>query len=123
MKLAQKISQTFIARKNCIESGNKVWEDKHSETLEALEKLLPSGSGFDSGTKITDASDRQIKLRTKYHHMSPEGFYTHWTQHCVTIKSTFSGLDVTVSGSGDICDYIAEVFEHVLSESYDESVI
>jgi hypothetical protein len=52
-KLYTHLASLVQARLNCIESQNDEWLAKHQDRIESLVKeYLPSGSGFDSGTKL-----------------------------------------------------------------------
>jgi hypothetical protein len=119
MKMYQKIAATLTARINCIESNNKEWIDNHENTLSELEKLLPSGSGFDSGTKINldKSTGEKIILETSYHHMDEYGSYIGWTDHIITVTPSLQfGFNLKVSGRDirDTRDYIGETFQYVL---------
>ena len=123
--LAQQIASLCVARRNCIESGNNEWQSNHSETLERIAKdYLPSGSGIDNGTTIDiDATSfTKIVLETSFHHMDEYGGYDGWTSHKITIKPSFLGLDITISGKNrnDIKDYLHDVFSSCLSSEFDE---
>ena len=53
MTIIQKIAMTAGALKNCQESNNTEWIERHTETLDSIAKNnLPSGSGIDCGTLI-----------------------------------------------------------------------
>jgi hypothetical protein len=79
--LYSELASLIQARKNCIASRNEEWEAKHEATILSLVKdNLPSGSGFDSGTKIDlDASHgERLVFFTDFHHMDESGFYDGW---------------------------------------------
>jgi hypothetical protein len=117
LTLVQAIVQTFLAKENCILNVNEEWEQKHEKRLKELEKLLPSGSGFDSGTSIVSCSDAKLVLKTSFHHMNENGYYDGWTDHYVTVTPSFSfGLDIRVSGRNrnDIKDFILDEFYYAL---------
>lgn len=96
------------------------WFDRHTETIERLLKeYLPSGSGFDDGTKIDlDASHAEkLVFITGFHHMNEIGYYAGWTKHVVAITpSLASGFHIRVSGRNrnEIKDYIHEAFDRAL---------
>lgn len=123
--LAQQIASLCVARRNCIKAGNTEWQSNHSETLERIARdYLPSGSGIDSGTTIDlDATDiDKIVLTTSYHHMNENGMYDGWTDHKITIRPSFLGLDINIGGRNrnDIKDYLHDVFSSCLSSEFDE---
>jgi len=123
MKIYQEIASTTEALKNCVKSGNAEQEDKHAETLRKIEKnYLPYGSGFDAGTTINleKSTSCKIVLQTSFHHMDENGYYDGWTEHNITIRPAFNGIDITISGINkrDIKSYIAETFDYVLNQEY-----
>ena len=96
--------------------------DSANERLSRIVALLPSGSGFDAGTKLESADDSRIVFSTSFHHMDENGFYDGWTEHKVTARASLTGgLRIHVSGRNrnNIKDYIADVFHVMLSESFD----
>lgn len=111
----------FIARaganaNNCAKNGNEEWQQVWEEALAQCEELLPSGSGFDAGTKIEYASADKIVLRTSYHHMD-DGSYDGWTEHTVTVFPNLAygfGLRVSGSDKNGVKEYIADVFYDAL---------
>ena len=112
----QRIASALVAMENCRASGNLEWELKHEETIHAIVKNeLPSGSGFDAGTKIDLERSKPNKLvfAVDFHHMDENGFYDGWTAHEVIITPSLAfGFEIRVTGRdrNDIKDYIAEVF-------------
>lgn len=117
---------------NCRErgAGNPAYPDRHYEAIGYLVRnFLPHGSGFDSGVEIDmdDHRDERLILTTSFHHMNETGFYVGWTDHTVTVRPGFNGLNVTVSGKNrnDIKTYIREMFHTCLStkvrEMYSEA--
>jgi len=100
--------------------GNKEWEDKHGDILDSIEKILPRGSGIDSGTTIDreKTTRSKIVLNTSYHHMDTNGYYDGWTEHTVIVTPSFDGIDIRITGRNrnDIKDYLHEIFDHALSQ-------
>jgi len=113
-ELAAKIG----AYKRCVASGNTEWRDKHEDRIDEIMDSMPSGSGFDCGTKLDiDAShDDKLVFTTAFHHMNEFGYYCGWTEHTVTVTPAFNGVHIRVSGRNrnGIKDYIGEVFHTVL---------
>lgn len=94
----------------------------HQLLQKIVKERMPSGSGFDVGTKIDEDKSRPDRLvfDTEFHHMNEAG-YDGWTQHTVSVKPSFVfGLDITISGRdrNEIKDYIHESFSLALGESY-----
>lgn len=113
--LARKIQ----ARLNCIASDNKEWKQKHEEAIAEMAKLLPHGSGFDSGCEIDlDRSDgNKIVITTSFHHMD-DGSYDGWSDHDVVIRSDLQfGYTIRVTGMDrkNIKNYIHDVFSNLLT--------
>ena len=109
----------WIARK--LAALSTVHEDIASDDLDWLEKeYLPSGSGFDAGTKIDrEASGKnKIVLTTSFHHMNDAGYYDGWTEHKIIIRPDLEfGFTFTISGRDKrgIKDYIGDIFQNALS--------
>ncbi len=122
----QHIAGLLIAIENCYKSNNTEWRDRHEQTLEKMVyETMPSGSGFDSGTKLDfERSNAEQKLifHTSFHHMNDGGYYDGWTEHTVTVRpSLFHDIDIKISGRdrNEIKDYIHECFDIALRESVD----
>ena len=117
MPLYQLIARAGDAANNCARNGNAEWKQVWEELLAQCEELLPSGSGFDAGTRIEQARSSKIVLRTSYHHLNECGYYDGWTEHTVTvIPNLVHGFDLKISGrdKNGVKEYIAEVFYDVL---------
>ncbi len=121
------LASTLIARDNCRRSGNDEWHDRHeTRVAELVKRYLPSGSGFDNGTKLDEVrstGDRLIFF-VDFHHMNEHGFYDGWTTHRVVVRPSLAfGFRLTISGRNrnDIKDHIAEVFDAALHTPIDEA--
>ena len=120
--LIQKIANSVVAFNNAEKYvEGTIWQNRCSDQIDALEQLLPSGSGFNSGTTISvfQSTDTKIIFETSFHHMNDAGFYTGWTDHKITITPSFVfGLDIKVGGrnKNDIKEYIADVFYQILTQ-------
>jgi hypothetical protein len=94
------------------------WVDRWIEYIQQLTKDLPSGAGFDNGTKIDIDSSHAEKLvfTTSFHHMNEFGFYG-WTDHVITVTPSFTGINLRVTGRNHngIKEYILETFEYALT--------
>lgn len=124
--LAQQIATAVQARANCKARDNVAWFDLWTARLDDIARnALPSGSGFDNGTKIDVGRCNGVKLafETAFHHMGEHGMYTEWTEHSVLVTPTFDGIAVKVFGRNrnGIKDYIGEVFAEVLNRPYEWS--
>lgn len=120
--IIQFIASTLVAHENCKRSNNVEWLARHTERLEAVEKLLPHGSGIDNGATIAiDASKRNhIVLVTSFHHMDENGYYDGWTEHTIVVTPSFDGICVDVRGRNrnDIKEYLAYTFRVALEAEY-----
>lgn len=119
--IAQEISSRLVAIRNCEQSNNQEWLERHSATLKDLIAELPGGSGIDCGTKLDrDASHgEKLVLLTSFHHMNENGMYDGWTEHKVIVTPSFSGLDIRITGRdrNEIKEYLHEVYYIALSAS------
>ena len=119
MKVYQRIATLAKAIDNCEENGNWEWHDTHTAALEDIMANAPSGSGFDSGTKINGNMDygkagEMLSFVTSFHHMNDGGCYDGWTEHTVNVKPHLQFGFVVSSISGPnrngIKEYMDEVF-------------
>lgn len=124
MKLYQKLASIIAAIDNCKRSDNTEWQQKHETTLNELMYHLPSGSGFDGRTRLSDTSTcEKIIFETAFHHMDEVGGYDGWTEHTVTVTgSLLSDFDIQISGRdrNDIKDYIGDCFHDALSTELED---
>ena len=96
---------------------------------DGIEDQLPSGSGFDNGTRVVweESSRNKVVLETSYHHLNENGFYTHWTEHRIIITPDLPfGFKMDTSGddnvSGMFYDYLADLFYDVLNSEAETPV-
>lgn len=118
--LYKTLATLLCAIENCLKSDNVEWRDKHADKLaELVREHMPSGAGFDSGTKLDDSSKpNRLVFTTSFHHMNDGGMYNGWTEHTVIVTPDLaSGFDLRVTGRdrNDIKEYIGEVFHSALS--------
>jgi hypothetical protein len=125
--LAQWLAHCAQARQNCIASNNATWQQRHADRIRALNKFLPSGSGFDNGSYLDQdiSSDACLKLCTSFHHMDESGSYDGWTDHAIFVKPAFEGLHVASISGRDrnaIKEHIAETMLQCLATMIMENV-
>jgi len=118
MKRYQQLFVSLQSRENCKKSGKDTWQEKHTEKIDKLINDLPSGSGFDTGTKLKDFSFKPEKLvfSTSFHHMNEDGYYVGWSDHDIIVTPSFVGFDIRVTGKNvrNIKEYIADTFHYWL---------
>lgn len=116
MKVYQKLGQL-----------SKVWkikdENARRDRLDDLDKLIhekfPSGSGFNSGTKLVTILSNKVVLQADFHHMDEHGGYDGWSHHQVIVTPDLEhGFDIRITGrdKNGIKEYIGETFHQVLNE-------
>ena len=113
MKIYQQIAQTLDTKLRCELKGNPC-AAMHQERIDRMMQDAPSGSGFDSGTELSDDSDgNRLVFETAFHHMDENGYYDGWSNHKVIVKPDLAfGFDLQITGrnKNEIKDYIADVF-------------
>lgn len=125
--LYSELANTIQARRNCEERKDQSdtaaleWFDKWTDKLIAFERMLPSGAGFNNGTKLDLGASHAEKLvfHTSYHHMNENGFYDGWTDHTITVTPSFdSGFNLRTSGRdrNEVKDHIYETFDQALRQ-------
>lgn len=124
--LYRAIASALQARRNCIDSKNVEWEEKHeARALDLTKRHMPSGAGIDSGTSLDlDASSAQkLVFHASYHHMNEDGAYDGWTDHTIRVyPSLTSGIRTTISGPNrnQVKDYLCECYDNALRSEVDE---
>lgn len=116
-QIYSEIARTLSAYFNCYSDPEKQdWKDRHEERiLKLVEENFPSGSGFDTGTKLDFETSYPEKLVfiTAFHHMDQNGMYDGWTEHQVIVTASLvHGFLIRITGRNrnDIKDYIREMF-------------
>jgi hypothetical protein len=119
--IATILAQIVQARRNCLSSGNsESWAKRHEGTILAIvAQFMPSGSGFDSGTKIDldQSTDEKLVFHTSFHHINENGFYDGWSEHEVIVKASLAyGISIRITGEDKrgIKEYIHECFRSAL---------
>lgn len=97
--VAAQLAQLLQAMRNCEQSNNHEWEQKHAERIDQIVRdFLPSGSGVDNGTKLDTVSDyRKLVLTFEFHHMNETGMCG-WTEHRAIVTPAFDGIDIRITG-------------------------
>lgn len=118
--LASRVRTIIWHDKNDMSSGS----DPYTRNVEEVERLckafMPSGSGFDVGTKLLldDSKPGRLVFQTSFHHMNDAGMYDGWTEHRVYAIAEHDGMDIVVGGRdrNQIKDYIAECMTQALKQ-------
>ena len=119
--LIQLFASLLLSLQNCRTYANTESEARHTTTLDNLaRRLLPSGSGIDAGVTldILASTPERVVFRTSFHHMNDAGMYDGWTDHQVIVTPSLAfGFKLRVTGRdrNEIKDYLAELFQDVLS--------
>lgn len=94
------------------------WLSEYRTRLDRLERLLPSGSGIDNGTRICASSTpSRIVLTFGYHHMNEHGYYDGWTEHkAIITPSLIQDFNLRITGRdrNQIKDYLHETYDYAL---------
>lgn len=88
------------------------------ELNKLAESVLPSGSGFDSGTNINwDKSNKnKIVFNTAFHHMNDAGYYDNWTYHQITYFIKEQKIKISGRNKNLIKEYIEDTFYFILKQ-------
>lgn len=127
--LYSELSTLLQARANCLTKQMFTPLEKHTDMIESLVKNhMPSGSGFDCGTKLDlDASHAEkLVFTTEFHHMNDGGYYDGWTEHTITVTPSLSdGFRLRISGRNcnEIKDLIHEQFRHALQTDVEWDIV
>jgi len=130
-KVASWIAGAVQARNECarkVKTGedNLEWYDRWEDRVErVVGELFPSGSGFDAGTKFDweKSTSEKLVFHFGYHHLNENGFYTHWSEHKVTVKASLAnGFDVKITKDrvdDSALEYYYDVVNEVLGRDID----
>lgn len=120
--LARAYSETLQAVLNCAESGNGIWMERWISRLDHLDKMMPSGSGLDSGVTLDrdGSTPEELVFAADYHQMDEGGSYNGWVDNTIKAKPSFSGITIEWGGDDDThADYICDVVGEALRQEVD----
>lgn len=122
--LAAWIAETADWAERAQNNESAQWGDIAHDRLAQLVRMLPSGSGIDSGTELVSANATKIVLSAGFHHMNDGGYYDGWTEHKITVRAEFGGIAITIGGRNrnEIKDYLHETYHYALTAMVTESV-
>lgn len=124
--LFQALATICQSLKNAKEKENSNWTLEWAKRLGYLvHQHMPSGFGFDAGTKIDAEESGPLRLvfTTSFHHMDEHGSYDGWTEHQVIVTPSLAhGFELRVTGRNrnGIKDHITEVFGSALMKEVDK---
>lgn len=113
-------------------AANVAWNpppntDYYKQRLAKIQRLLsmlPSGSGWDEGTKLEgNSTGEKLILYGSFHHMNEQGSYDGWTDHTIFVKpSLIHGFELRITGPdrNDIKDLLHQMFDASLRQLVDE---
>lgn len=113
----QVLSAKLVARKNCIESGNSAWIDRHTKAIHKLLDWLAPNANF--VFHEADGDNNAITLSGEWHKMDSNGYWSGWHDFDMRIRAGFVYHDVELNGptlDEDDCDYLIEVLMDRLEE-------
>lgn len=94
---------------------NTTFVAQRQAELKRLTGYLPSGAGWDHGTKIdTRSHEERILLHGSFHHMNEAGFYDGWTDHTIIVTASLrTAFTLKIAGRdrNDIKDHLYELFD------------
>lgn len=118
--LFREIAAAVEARLTCIKQGKEEWKDRHEQRiLELVKSYMPSGSGWDMGTRIDldRSTGEKLVFFGSYHHMDQAGGYDGWTEHTIHVTpSLISRMSLRITGRNrnEIKDYLYQTFDQAL---------
>ena len=121
MKLYKRIATALEARRNCEKTGNELWFDNWTDTLDKAIGQLPHGSGLDGKTELSELSTpNKLIVTAEYHCMNEDGYYDGWINFRLTITgSLMFGFNLNITGNfgkyQDVKDYLHEIFSYDLA--------
>lgn len=83
------------------------WVSNHRDTIQKLLAKLPSGSGFDTGTKYDEDHEANatpasgFTLFADFHAMNSNGMYVGWFTYEIRVRPAFDGIDLDVNAQPD----------------------
>jgi hypothetical protein len=123
-KVYQELASRLVALRNCNESGNEEWADKHEDRInEVVSSHLPSGSGIDSGNEFDfdRSTPNKLVIESSYHVMDENGFYNGWIDYTATVEPSLQfGFTVSIRGKfgkrQDIKEYLEELYTNAIRQ-------
>ena len=116
-----------LNRRDFFAKQGSAYRDIEDGIEKFVKDRFPSGSGFDSGTKIDleKSTGEKLVFTTSFHHMDDNGSYCGWSDHTVTTRPSFvTGFSMKISGPNtrDIKDYIGDTFHCIFSAEVEKGI-
>ena len=99
--------------------------DQRESELDALESLLPHGSGIDCGSRIArdNFSDSQFIIDADYHYMDDNGYYAGWFTFQITITACLQwgyeiDFQITSNDTDETTEYLDDMLGDYIVETY-----
>ena len=92
------------------------------DKLDELSKLLPSGSGIDSGCTIDEekSTKNKIIIHSSFHHMDENGFYCGWSNFDIIVTpDLLYEFNLKIVGRKAIYPAFSDTKEYLYSVFYD----
>jgi hypothetical protein len=118
--LYKHIAQALEALSNCRNRGadGAKWASSWEDRLEKMQKLLPSGSGYDTRALIDmiDIKPNRFIITGDYHRMDDNGSYNGWIKYKIVVSASLGhDFEIKVAGgNADFKEYTAELFRNAL---------
>lgn len=123
MKLYQAIARELDRVQRAKAENKPQWQENAEEELEKLFSMLPSGSGFDSGVKLSeDSTPEKLIFICDFHHMDENGFYSGWSYHKAILTASLVwdfNLRITGRDRNGIKEYIGDTLHDVMRQDVD----
>ena len=123
MKKYKALASMIQARKNCLESNNQKWFEKHGKNIQKIIGSLPHGSGIDgeTGIDLTRSTSEKIIIFSSFHCMNGEGYYDGWSDFTIKIIPSLQfDFELKITGNfgkySDIKEYLYNIFDADLRE-------
>ena len=116
--LYQAIARAVDARDRCDLEQNHPWSPIWRERIEKMLACLPSGSGWDHGTKLAKSTPERLVFYGSFHHMNDAGMYDGWTDHEIIVTPSLTyryNIRVTGRDRNGIKEYLGDLFSDALA--------
>ena len=126
MKLYKRIATALEARRNCEKTGNELWFDNWTDTLDKAIGQLPHGSGLDGKTELSELSTpNKLIVTAEYHCMNENGYYDGWINLTIAvIPSLTFDFELKITGRfgkyQDVKDYLYDIFNEAFNSDFIE---